>query len=112
MTDTADVLRKARALIEEPDHWIKVYGCTDRAGNPVEAYSEAACCFCIWGALSHVTKNTFKAHELAALVTGHPYEDKDYYTPWVDWNDAPERTHSEVLAAFDKAIALAEQDQS
>lgn len=24
------------------------------------------------------------------------------------WNDAPERTHAEVLAAFDRAIELAE----
>jgi hypothetical protein len=27
--------------------------------------------------------------------------------PITTWNDAPERTHAEVLAAFDKAIALA-----
>ena len=26
------------------------------------------------------------------------------------WNDAPERTQAEVLAAFDKAIALCEQE--
>jgi hypothetical protein len=25
-----------------------------------------------------------------------------------DWNDAPGRTHAEVLEAFDRAIALAE----
>lgn len=28
------------------------------------------------------------------------------------WNDAPERTKEEVLAAFDKAIALAEQENA
>lgn len=27
------------------------------------------------------------------------------------WNDAPGRTQAEVIAAFDKAIALAESDQ-
>ena len=26
------------------------------------------------------------------------------------WNDAPERTHAEVLDAFDRAIALAESE--
>ena len=30
-------------------------------------------------------------------------------THLVEWNDAPERTHAEVLAAFDKAIELARQ---
>lgn len=29
-----------------------------------------------------------------------------------DWNDAPGRTQAEVLAAFDKAIALAESEAS
>jgi hypothetical protein len=33
-------------------------------------------------------------------------------TNLIAWNDAPERTHNEVLAALDKAIALAEQEQS
>jgi hypothetical protein len=27
-----------------------------------------------------------------------------------NWNDAPERTQAEVLAAFDRAIELAEQE--
>ncbi len=28
----------------------------------------------------------------------------------INWNDAPERTKEDVLAAFDRAIALAEQE--
>lgn len=32
------------------------------------------------------------------------------YPAW--WNDAPERTQAEVLAAFDKAIALAEEQSA
>lgn len=33
---------------------------------------------------------------------------REFWMPKLpDWNDAPERTHAEVLAAFDKAIAAA-----
>lgn len=28
----------------------------------------------------------------------------------ITWNDAPERTHAEVLAAFDRAIEMAAQE--
>lgn len=28
----------------------------------------------------------------------------------VGWNDSPKRTHTQVLAAFDRAIALAEKE--
>lgn len=30
----------------------------------------------------------------------------------VEWNDAPERTHAEVLAAFDRAIEIAKQAEA
>lgn len=33
------------------------------------------------------------------------------YRIW-NWNDAPERTHAEVLAAFDRAIAKASAERS
>jgi hypothetical protein len=38
--------------------------------------------------------------ELMAATDGDP----------IRWNDAPERTQADVLAAFDRAIELAEQE--
>jgi hypothetical protein len=97
--EVADVLRRAKALIAEPCRW-KQYG------GQVEMPKDRDA-FCMMSALLHVTGYTAQMFEhardlLAQAIGIHhvvPYE----------WQDAPERTHAEVLAAFDAAISLAEQ---
>jgi len=87
----ADVLRRAKALIDTPEKWSKgVFG----PG------------LCVLGAV---------------YVANGREDVSDTHVPWLvkalglrngcqvfEWNDAPETTHADVMAAFDRAIALAE----
>jgi hypothetical protein len=89
---TADVLRRARALIDSPEKWIKgAYGL--RADDP----------HCVYGALDVVAHmRPCRGFELFREAVGTRHIEA--------WNDAPERTHAEVMAAFDRAIELAEAE--
>lgn len=102
-----EVLRKARALIEKPECWTKGVFARDAEGRELEPNNWAATCFCSLGALAHASGCAPGAVSLRVLRTlaaqiGDPTFPR---TEVADFNDAPERTHAEVLAAFDKAIA-------
>lgn len=97
-----DVLRGARELLSDPARWTKGVNARDAAGERVGILSVDAACWCMWGALDKVrgTSGWDDAVEaLRAAVGGAPVS---------CWNDAPARTHAEVLAAFDRAIASLE----
>lgn len=91
-------LVKARALIADPAKWGKGRRRHDR---PLDT-----CCAA--EAIEEVEppsprrRAAYCALEQAAGIVRPPMG-----SVIVDWNDAPERTHAEVLAAFDKAIASA-----
>jgi len=98
------VLRKARKLIETPERWTKGDAAKDRDGVPVGMKSRAAVCFCAAGAIARASggwnggyHNARAALEVA--IGGAIAE----------WNDAPRRTHAQVLRAFDKAITSLEK---
>jgi hypothetical protein len=104
-----DNLRAARALIEDPKHWTQDDLALNAAGEPAISYEEAVC-FCSMGATGcaayrHGYANGgFDADEFlnkVAQMAGFGTISR--------FNDAPARTHAEVLAAFDKAIELAEK---
>lgn len=95
MADVADKLREAKALIERG--WCQHTLSTEDGS------------VCIRGAIFSAFdaddfKEEVRADQLLKAATGY----KGYLG---DWNDAPERTQAEVLAAFDKAIELAEAQQ-
>lgn len=98
---TADVLRRARALIDTPEKWCK--GALVRDGA-----------FCVRGALKTAISGSIWAAfdpllTRAEQALGFPGFDGVHSEPRLpSWNNAPERTHADVMAAFDKAIALAE----
>ncbi len=104
---TADVLRKARALIERPGIWAKGTDPTPVSPN----------CVCAQTAISRSAADLpteagkqatqFLLRVIDTLATPD-ISASDLGRIW-RWNDAPERTHAEVLAAFDRAIALAEE---
>ena len=95
-TDTvADVLRRARALIDSPEKWCK--GALYRDGAR-----------CVWGALDGIRTGEptpFRKAEAGATYITRAIGGRNI----ASWNNAPERTHAEVLAAFDRAIKLAER---
>jgi hypothetical protein len=107
MTAVATKLREARALIERG--WVQTtYACANRQTGGL--------CYCLYGAINEaVVGNPFddcqdattEYEEMLARAIGY---DPLFSGSLHEWNDAPERTQADVLAAFDRAIELAEQE--
>lgn len=94
-----DVLVKARELLAEPGRWTQETAARDAAGLPVGATSDAAVCWCLIGALDAVRDGTTALAQLRRTLGCSSVS---------AWNDAPERTHADVLALLDRAIAKEE----
>lgn len=98
-------LKAARKLIEEPECWTQGSMARDAAGNALGFRSPDAVCYCALGALDsvireqHPSERFVKARMLLEQVCGEYVESV---------NDSPNTTHADVLAMFDRAIALAE----
>ena len=91
-----DRLRAARALIDKPEKWTQGRYFDNMYG--VESY-------CASGALSEAALTPDEGNK----AWTHLYNSVERHTGrnWgglVAWNDAPERTHAEVMQAFDRAI--------
>lgn len=92
----ADILRAARARLAEPGVWVK---------GPMAC---ADACDCIATALGTVATDKNWNDAITAGEIVQKVLNVDGELEVFDWNDAPERTLDEVLALYDKAIALAE----
>jgi hypothetical protein len=92
-----------RELLSAPERWTKGYGARNSEGTPVDSFSPDACCWCLVGACARVTEaneagNSGRFDVLRASL-------RPKAGPClVRLNDAPERTHAEILAVIDKAI--------
>jgi hypothetical protein len=101
---TLTVLTRARELIGDERHWCRRTYARGWRGLPVPVQSSAAHRFCAVGALLR-----------AGCELGLPVEDARNALEWQtvrpvqDWNDDPARTHREVTAAFDAAVAALEK---
>jgi len=97
---TLSVLARARELIGDERRWCRRTYARGWRGLPVPVQSSAAHRFCAVGALLR-----------AGRELGLPVEDARNALEWQtvrpvqDWNDDPARTHYEVIAAFDAAVA-------
>ena len=108
------VLGDALARITSPAAWTKFTGARDLDGNPVSPISSSACQYCATGAIVSSSDAQYvlseAAYELLGIAIGVPPIDNygvPIYAPNIScWNDAKERTHAEVVAAFEKAIAI------
>lgn len=98
----SEILRAARAKITDPKRWAQGVGARDTFGRQVAARCESAVCWCSIGAICAVEGVTFAGDDVLDYLRTVSGE-----SSVVDFNDAPERTHDEVLQAFDKAAALA-----
>ena len=118
----ADVLRAARERISTPERWTKGVYAIDSDGCAVDTSDRRACAWCALGALAAslpcrdpdiLGMRTPLFDEARALLSaGVPRNAGVRSCHWSVsfWNDAPGRTHAEVLATFDRAIALAEAE--
>lgn len=84
-----ECLIAARKRIENPANWGKGGEIFEKGGKECAGYAILRSC--------DDMDTSGKAFALFASVTNPSV---------VLWNDAPERTHAEVLAAFDRAIDL------
>lgn len=111
---TSQVLMKAKELIATPDTWTKDELAKDAFGVATDPLGPNARCYCSIGAV-------IKAHHFygsPAGTRGRAYLSRAVreiapetpVPPVSDYNDT--RTHEEVLAMFDKAIALAKEDEN
>jgi hypothetical protein len=102
----ADKLRKARALIERG--WTQGQYARGEQGSGIDFLKRKAVCFCAAGAIGAANKqwpnSQLPGMKYLSLAVGGDGDEPDV----LHWNDAPERSQAEVIAAFDKAIALAE----
>lgn len=103
----ADTLRAARALIEQPERWTRRVEARDSRGRTTSPMDAGAVCWCAAGATIRAAKcevllmsGAFQHLEKAVGINGIEH-----------WNDMPGRTHAEVLAAFDRAIEIAEKSE-
>lgn len=86
---TAEVLREARALIDTPEKWTKGY----RGERLCAVAAIASAAPRDWLPAKYALNRALGREESVVLYR---------------WNDDPATTHADVLAAFDRAIALAE----
>lgn len=109
MSAIADKLREARALIERG--WTQGQYARDVHGEGTDFLKHEAVCFCAAGAIGaaneHWPNSGLPGMALLSLAVGGDGTETDILI----WNDAKERSHAEVLAAFDQAIQLAESQQ-
>ena len=104
-----DRLRAARALIDKPEKWTQRAFGRDAEGTLVEGLEgkhPAVVARCATCAIMNVSLDE-EAREtrryLIHSINNHRPSDQCYFS-LAGWNDAPERTHAEVMQAFDWAI--------
>lgn len=107
-----DDLRAVRALIDTPEKWTKgrfvrmpTSGWAIGAGGIAPVTGGPPVAYCIVGAIDHVC-GALGERRMAPLMT--LVRRLRWTGNLVEWQDLPSRTHAEVLALLDAAIAEAE----
>lgn len=100
----AEVLREARAIIEDPDRWCQDHWAVDEKGKP--APTTQGCRWCAEGALILAGRDGCGAFGTwDALYKALPKA----FTDIGSYNDS--RTHRSVLRLYDRAIEIAEKSR-
>ena len=101
MTNTKTVLENARALVA--NGWTQgAFARTESGLICDDVMHDRATSFCILGAIERSAQNWFEDTSARKIMR----KATDERITLGCWNDAPERTQAEVLAAFDRAIEL------
>jgi len=102
----ADILREAKRLIEEKG-WTQGTYARDSRGEACDWNGATALCFCAEGAM-FAAAEALRADAGAECAAGFLIEQVTPAPSIVAYNDQPGRSREDVIAIFDKAIALAE----
>ena len=122
--EVSTILRNARAMINDKDHWTQTVFARDEQGKPVDPGSDKACQWCATGAIMasayllmdiprHFAENKARqlAEYLGIIVRERTYSVGAYNVGSIeDYND--ELDHASVLAIFDEAIRRAEAKET
>lgn len=105
---TIDVLKAARTLLGPASAWIQGNYAQGPHG-PVGLYARGTCQWCLMGALiaCSTPEDAYSAAYFMLSVDSR-------LPPWqqlITWNDAPERTHADVLDLLDRTIARIEEEK-
>jgi hypothetical protein len=99
--NTSVILRRAKRKIRNPKRW--------RKDPRTERH------LCAWMAIDICNQPYFGAADLtpaeALFLRAIRVKSGDRWSI-VDWNNAPRRTHAQVMRAFDLAIHLAEKEEA
>lgn len=101
---TLAALRTGRARLARFGAWTQGEAARDVLGDPTQA--RGAECWCAAGAMLGTGDGESEA--LAALghaLTGRTLRDDEAMCVLAEWNDESARTHADVLALYDRAIA-------
>lgn len=112
MAQTAvEILHEAREILVEKG-WTQGCVARDARGKICDVGSRAAVCFCAMGAISKVAAfdDPLRPAKQAIIALRRAIGLTRSLQGVGAWNDAPERTKEEVIAAFDKAIEELERD--
>lgn len=104
----SEVLRKAAARLSKPGAWTQGTCARDSEGTAVSESSVSAVCWCLAGALivEHGLGVKGEDDYLDRAIFGKTEGEADY----VKWNDADERSQSDVVEALLSAAQLAESE--
>lgn len=110
----SQILRKARELISDPERWTKGAFARNAQGASVSYRHDAATCFCSVGAVERAAfKDGVDDNQPISVALRALYRGKLYAIPSIAaFNDRDDTTHGDVLAMFDRAIALAEDEEA
>lgn len=108
----------ARALLAEPERWTSLYMAVDQYNRGVNEHDPSAVRWTVPGAIAKVSgwiasdtvTDEWRVFNAAASAFGeavHPGYPEPSDIAWA-WDQQP-RTHAEVLATFDAAIARLEE---
>jgi hypothetical protein len=102
------LLRAAREWLSKKEHWSKGAFARDSGGGELITGSVHTASTCAMGAFykEGIAQQRRYDSVLERLTTALPstFVPQAGYNPVIAYNDAPERTHEEVLAWFDRAI--------
>jgi len=105
MTVTENLIA-AKKLIEKEENWTTGHYAVDDHGYDCTVLHKGATRFCSIGAVGRITGGNDCEKELA-MLTKAVLEIPDGYAIHI-FNDA--RTHAEVMAVWDRAIALSKEE--
>lgn len=100
---SADILRAARARIEDPKNWTTHTTARNDLGEPCNAMADEAVCWCGYGALVAESR-CINCYQLLSKAASDLFNGASIGSV----ND--KRGHEAMLAVFDAAIAAAEAE--